>query len=136
MEGRHQSRSCLLINSRRGLPALSWTTAQISYSNPVLSRIFGRRSEREQDGTGESLLRENCGSGWNGVDLVMSYGLLGQSRPDINYFDIMGCMRTIGGALYNPENERFIFAGKIPLNSHKHAIFCKQNEGQGWFKLH
>ena len=42
----------------------------------------------------------------------------------------------IGGALYNPENERFIFAGKIPLNSHKHAIFCKQNEGQGWFKLH
>ena len=39
-------------------------------------------------------------------------------------------------ALYNPETERFIFAGKIPLNSHKHAIFCKQNEGQGWFKLH
>ena len=43
---------------------------------------------------------------------------------------------SIGVALYNPENERLIFAGKIPLNSHKHAIFCKQNEGQGWFKLH
>ena len=37
--------------------------------------------------------------GWKGVDLVMSYGLFGQGRHDINYFDIMGCMRTIPAML-------------------------------------
>ena len=41
---------------------------------------------------------------------------------------------SIRCALYNQKNERLIFTCKNLLN-YKHAIFCKQIEGQEWFKL-
>ena len=59
----YQSRCSLLINSPPGGPAPSRTAAQISYSKQDLSRRFERWSKREQEGRGESLLIDNCGSG-------------------------------------------------------------------------